>query len=138
MAKYLTERTEIATKINLEKVPTLRINLETCYKDYDNLYVGDDVRIGYGDRGLYTRGHIYKEGNNYEISNMCDCISASFGYSDIEEMAHWSNTPLLAKGQTVIVIEDYPKSRCCKIREMKVSDRIDPHCATVCKLEDVA
>ena len=138
MAKYLTERTEISIKINLERIPVLRINIETCYEDYKNFYVGDDVRISYGDKGLYTQGHIYNDGNGYAISNMCDVIDASFGYSDIEDMVHWSNTPLLHKGQTVIVIEDYPILRTCKVREMKVSDKINPYCMTVCKLEDMA
>lgn len=137
MAKYLTERTEIATKINLDRIPVLRINVETCYQNYNDFYVGDDVRIGYGDRGLYTQGHIYKEGNHYEISNNCTCLTNSFGYSDIEDMVKWSNTPMLSAGQTVIVIEDYPNAKQCKAREMRVSNRIDPHCMTVCRLEDI-
>lgn len=117
--KYITERTEIAQALNFGKYPVIKINVEECHEDYNDYYVGDDVKVDTG-RGYYTKGQIYKSEGKYEISNEATCLHSSFGYSDVMEDYRWAKAALIKEGQTVVVIEDYPKTRGCSVRMMKV------------------
>lgn len=139
--KILTERTEIAKAMNFGKYPILRINMEDhAGFDTTEYCVGEKVRVAYESRRygeMYTRGEIYIEKGKVAISGNATCIHSDFGYSDVMEMAEWSNTPIVRAGQEVVVVHYYPSSKICIVRMMRVGDRVDPHCMTVAVLEEI-
>lgn len=146
MAKYLTDRQEIAKAINFGKYPVLTLNrqndpLNDCCPDSD-YSVGCRVRVAWDRKdkryeGMATSGNIYIEDGKIAISNDACCLSSRFGYSDVIKMATEANTPIVHAGQTVVVVEDWPNNKVCTVRMMKISDRIDIHCMTVAHLEDI-
>lgn len=140
--KYLTERTEIAKAMNFGKYPVLTLNRE------DRPFLGSDfcrggrVRVAWDSdnpryEGMTTRGSLYCENGKLCISGEGACLKDGFGYSDVIKMMTEANTPIVHKGQTVVVVEDWPSQKVCKVRMMKVSDRIDKFCSTVAELEDI-
>lgn len=64
---------------------------------------------------MHTRGHIYIEKGTVGISNNSVCLSNRFGYSDVMEMQHWANTPIVKANQDVIVIYDFKDIESCII-----------------------
>lgn len=140
MAKYLTERTEVAEAINFGKYPVLYIDFDSKFNRSSNgYYKGCDVRVKYdrSDGTLRTEGNLEMENGKYSISNNAICLHASFGRSDIIEDYKWSRAVTVSKGQTVVLIEDWSEAKRCKVRMMKVSDRINTSCMTVAYLEDL-
>lgn len=144
MAKYITKRTEIAKAINFGKYPVLRLDVtnKLGYDENDEhgFCEGDKVRVAFQTKNygeLYTHGNIYREDGKIAISGNATCISSSFGYHDVIEMAEWANTPLIHAGQEVVVVLYNPEIKACIVQLMKVSDRIDPHCMTVAVLEEI-
>lgn len=140
--KYLTERTEIAKAMNFGKYPVLYINME------DRPYEGSDYARGcrcrvawdhpdprYAD--LYCSGNLYHSDGKLAISNDATCLSADFGRSDVIGMYQQANTPMIHKGDTVVVVQDWPKQRLCKVRMMKMPNRMDRFCQVVATLEDI-
>lgn len=151
--KFLRERTEIAKKINIEKIPVLTIDITKCMNGYDNCYEGSKVRLigghskGYEDLTTDCTVKMYgdEEGNEchdtpwlYErlvLTGGCVCLKSSFGLSDVDEMVEWSNTKILKANDPVIVY--FRGNGVGFLREMKVGGRINPHCSTVAMLVDV-
>ena len=144
--KYLTDRTEIAEAINFGKYPVLTLNRENrpnadICPDSDYA-TGCRVRVAWDRKepryaGMTTHGEIYIDKGKIKISGEGACLSSSFGYTDVMEMAAEANTPIVHAGQTVVVVEDFPSRKSCTVRMMKVSDRIDIHCMTVASLHDI-
>lgn len=141
--KYLTDRTEIAKAMNFGEHPVLYIDLENrpakSYAPTSDFCVGCDVRVAWDAinpryAGMYSQGHIYMENGVFAISNNSDVLKAAFGRQDVLDNYHWANTPLVHKGQTVVVVIDQPSLHKCRVALMKVSDRIDIHCSTVARL----
>lgn len=140
--KYLTDRTEIAMAMNFGKYPVLYIDVETPIEGYSGLYRGCDMRLAWDDpraryKDMCCEGHLLLCDGKLEMSNNAGCLKASFGREDVIEMQHWANTPIVHKGQTVIVVKDRPKQRVCHVEVMKVSDYIDIHCQTCCRFVEV-
>ena len=145
--KYLTDRHEIAMAMNFGKYPVLHINLENRpFSDIrpDSDYAtGDTVRVDWGEKqgsryeGMATRGELYIENGRYGIGYHGCCLHKAFGYTDVIEDMHNAQTPLVRAGQEVVLVEDWPSKKECTVRMMKISDRIDKNCQTVCTLEDV-
>lgn len=144
--RFLTDRHEIAKAINFGKYPVLTLNRENRpFADIapdSDFAKGCRVRVAWDHKdsryeGMTTNGNIYIEDGRIAISNDSTMIKASFGYSDIMEMANEANTPIVHRGQEVVVIEEWPSKKECRVRMMKVSDRIDIHCSTVARLEDL-
>lgn len=139
--KYLTDRQEIAKAMNFGKYPVLVLNRENHKGFEDTDYcVGQKVKVAYDNpryEGMTTQGNIYLENGKIAISGDSACLTARFGYSDVMEAAEWANAPTIHKGQTVVVVEQWPSKKLCAVRMMKVSDRIDIHCITVASLEDI-
>lgn len=140
--KYLTDRHEIAMAMNFGKYPVLYIDVETPKDGYSDFYKGQDVRVAWDDpreryKDMTCEGNLYYSEGKFAISNNAGGLTAGFGREDVIEMHHWANTPLVHKGQTVIVIKDRPKQRVCHVEVMKISDRINIHCSTVAHLVEV-
>lgn len=144
--KFLTERTEIAKAINFSKYPVLHINLENRpYADIregSTYAVGCRVRVAWDHKnpeyeGMTTHGNLYTENGRYAISSEGGCLHADFGYHDVIEMQEEARAPVVHRGQKVIVVEDWPSKKMCRVRMMQVPDRIDILCMTVCTLKDV-
>ena len=64
-------------------------------------------------------------------------LKAGFGRSDVLDMVEWAQAPVVHKGQTVVVVEDWPSENKCSVRLMKLPDRVDVHCQTVAVLQDI-
>ena len=138
--KYITDRQEIAYAMNFGRFPVLKINLETCKDGYDDYYEGDYVKVmtprnGYPD--MYSTGNLYLSEGRFGVLTEGACLSGSFGYTDVMEMTKVAQAPVLHAGETVVLIEDFPKKRTCRVRMMKVSDRVDPFVYPCATLEDV-
>lgn len=138
--KYITDRYEIAHAMNFGKYPVMRIDLETCKDGYDDYFEGDLVKVMAPTKShpdMYCTGKLcYTEG---EFSVMTDtiCLHSWFGYNDIIEMLSKAQAPVLHSGDTVVVIEDYPKQKKCNVRFMKVGERVNAHVYPCVELKDV-
>ena len=143
--KYLTNRQEIAYAMNFGRYPVVRINLETCPPGYDNYYKGDLVKVMAPSKrhpDMYCTGRLYLEryeNGKEQIGVLTDstCLHDSFGYSDVMERLEIAQAPVLHAGDTVVLIEDYPKRRMCKVRMMKARDFVEPHVFPCITLSDV-
>lgn len=138
--KYLTDRHEIAMAMNFHKYPVIRIDMETPKKGYKGLYYGDEVEVatpkpGYPDSR--ERGNLIFCDGKYQITSHGCCLSADFGYVDVMEDLMWAQAPQLHKGETVVVIEDYPIHRMCKVHMMRVPDHVSSFTTPCCTLEEV-
>ena len=140
--KFLTERTEIAKAMNFGKYPVLYIDVETPKEGYNGLYTGCDVRVAWDDpnprwKDMTCQGNLMLCEGRLTVSNNACCLKSAFGRQDVIEMQHWANTPIIHKGQTVIIVKDCPKQKTCYVEVMKVSDYIDIHCQTCCRFVEV-
>lgn len=141
--KYLTDRQEIAQAMNFRKYPVLRIDVETPKTGWDDVYEGDFVRVeptadGRPDRTIRARLEKYPEdGGKYSIMPAPVCLRSDFGYSSVIESLNYAQAPVIHAGETVVVIEDYPKQRICKVHMMRVSDRIREHVFPTCELIEI-
>ena len=138
--KYLTDRHEIALAMNFRKYPVLRIKMDEPKDGYNDLYEGDTVEVAtpsarYPDSR--ERGNLICSEGKYEILTYGCGLDASFGYRDMMEMLEWAQAPLLHANETVIVIEDYPEHRTCKVHVMRVPAKISKFTTPCCTLEEV-
>lgn len=140
--KYLTERTEIAKAMNFGKYPVLYIDMDDKkYKESDYC-VGCNVRVHWDDKDprykdMYSTGHLYYCDGKFAISGDATCLSADFGRRDVVQMYLKANTPMIHKGDTVVMVMDFSKSRMCKVALMKMPDRINKFCQTLAVLEEI-
>lgn len=142
---YITDRKEIGKAINFGKYPVLFINRENRpYPEYVGDYsIGCKVRVAYdhGPSGITTRGNLFFSNENgrdeLAISSKGSMLKASFGRSDVLDMVEWAQAPVVHKGQTVVVVEDWPSEGRCTVRLMRVPDQIDVNCITVAVLQDL-
>lgn len=143
MAKYLTDRHEIAKAMNFGKHPVLHLNMEN-HKGFDGPFAeGCRVRLAWDDprpkyAGMSERCYLYhsSEGKIGFLSGGFG-ISADFGYRDVMEMTVWANAPVVHMGDTVVVVQDWPSQRVCKVRLMRMPDRFNKFCQVACYLEDI-
>ena len=140
--KYLTDRKEIAAALNFGKYPVLTINRECNPYAEDapelDYAVGCRVRVAWDNEdGMTTHGNLFYENGKLAISKDATVMRASFGYDDIMKMASEANTPIVHKGQEVVVIEEWASNKVCSVSIMKVSDRIDIHSQVVARLHDI-
>lgn len=140
---YLTNRQEIAAAMNFGKYPVLTINIENCPYEGSRYARGCRVRVAWDHKdrryeGMTTHGALFlDDGGKLGISGEGACLSASFGYSDVMDMAAEANVPVVHKGQAVCVVMDMPSKKTCMVRMMKVHERIDIHCQVVAYLKDI-
>lgn len=142
---YVTDRKEIGKAINFGKYPVLFINRENRpYPEYGGDYsIGCKVRVAYdnGMEGVTTRGNIFFSNENgrdsLAISSRGSMLKAGFGRSDVLNAVEWAQSPVVQKGQTVVVVEDWPSEGRCTVRLMRVPDQIDVNCITVAVLQDL-
>lgn len=142
---YITDRKEIGKAINFGKYPVLFINRENRpYPEYVGDYsIGCKVRVAYdrGPSGLTTRGNLFFSNENgrdeLAISSRGSMLKAGFGRSDVLNAVEWAQSPVVQKGQTVVVVEDWPSEGRCTVRLMRVPDQIDVNCITVAVLQDL-
>ena len=118
----------------------LRIRMDEPKSGYNDLYDGDMVEVATpSDRypDSRERGNlIYTEGK-YEILTYGFGLDASFGYRDVMEMLDWAQTRLLHANEPVVVIEDYPNYRTCKVHVMRVPGHIARFTTPCCTLEEL-
>ncbi len=141
MAKYLTDRHEIARAMNFGEYPVVRINLETPQPGWDDAFVGDRVMVYNGpERKDAIRCTIHKfsdEPNRYTLMPDTICLQQEFGYNDVSEMCSWAQAPMIYPGKELVVIEDYPNARRCKVHMMRVSKCAGKFVYPTCYLEEV-
>lgn len=144
--KYLTDRQEIAKAVNFGKYPVLTLNRENRpYKNErpeSDYAIGCRVRVAWDHKdprcaGMTTHGALYIEGGKLKISGEGACLSASFGYYDVMRMAAEANTPIVHKGQKVVVIEEWPSVKKCTVRIMQVANYVDTQCMVATSLNDI-
>ncbi len=141
--KYITNRQEIAYAMNFGRFPVVRINLESSKAGYEGLYEGDLVKVLTPTKShpdLYAIGRVYYSTDSvskFYISNDNIGLHDSFDYSDVIEMLNGAQAPVLRAGCTIVLIEDYPHKRMCKVRMMKVSERVYTSSYPCATLEDV-
>lgn len=138
--KYLTDRHEIAKAMNFGKYPVLHINVETPEKGYEGFYVGDEVKVmtpskRYPD--LYATGKLYWENGRYGVLTHGTMLTSSFGYYDVMKRMKIAQAPVLHAGEQVVVIEDFPERKQCRVHMMKVSDHVDGFVYPCCTLEEI-
>lgn len=138
--KYITDRHEIAYAMNFGRYPVLRVNRETSTLDHYDFYKGDYVKVmAPSDRhpDLYVTGELYYSEGMYGVLTESTVLHNGFGYGDVMDCLKTAQAPVLHAGEIVVLVEDLPKQEKCKIRIMKVSDRVDPFVYPCATLEDV-
>lgn len=128
MAKLLTDRKEIAQAMNFGKYPVLSIDMETPKAGWEvgTVYRGCKVRIDTG-KPYCTNAelHYFGDSKKFELCMFGACLSSSFGYEDVVEMRDYAMAPVVHRGDTVVVIEDFPALKGCKVHLMKVPEFIN-------------
>ena len=149
--KFITDRREIGTLLNIRRIPVVRINigkpidndaLKDCYKG-DKIIVNDgkfnlectvemfgDEKGNENHKQPWTYKKIFLEQGALVISN-------SFTYTDAMKIAEWNRCPIVYKNDEIIVIFYDDDKKFCVIRHMKVDNRIDRNCYTVTELKDI-
>lgn len=132
--KTLKDKREIANEINVKRTTTVRIDLA----DADEYGLkSQKVLI---DNGTFNNGHpylikaeivAYYDQMKFTFSRFCTCLSDSFGYSDIEEMAELANAPIVkTDSDVVLVFVNSKKREAYAPCVLHTSKRVDPHCTT--------
>lgn len=140
--KYLTERTEIAKAMNFGKYPVLYIDMDAKKYEGSDYCQGCRVRVHWDSpdtryKDMYSTGNLYYCDGKFKISGDATCLHADFGRSDVIGMYQQANTPMIHKGDTVVVVMDFSKSRMCKVAMMKMPDRINKFCQTLAVLTEM-
>lgn len=141
--KYLTDRQEIAEAMNFGKYPVLCVNLETPKAGWDDCYEGDKVLVApseYSRKDECIRCVINKFGDEPERYSLMPnpvFLQDSFGYSDVKEMLGWAQAPVIHPSEVVIVIEDHPQHRTCRVHKMQVSKTVEKFVFPTCHLEEI-
>lgn len=140
--KYLTERTEIAKAMNFGKHPVLYIDMDAKKYEGSDYCQGCRVRVHWDDpnpryKDMYSTGNLYYCDGKFAISNDATCLSADFGRSDVIGMYQQANTPMIHKGDIVVMVMDFSKQRMCKVALMKMPDWINKFCQTLAVLKEM-
>lgn len=150
--KLVIDRQEVAQYMNFHKYPVLSIDWDTpksAVKATDEYpgstyWVGSCLDIAWNNPrypDMTTHCELFCEvgrgDGKLHLGRDCTCLSSSFGYSDVMGMLAQANTPVANPGDTVVVVEIWSKKKQCRLRIMKVSERVDHHCMTVATLEDI-
>ena len=137
--KRLTDRTEIASAINFRKYPVVTIDLA----DVDEYGIkGAKVLI---DNGFFKSGEpyyikaklrAYSDEKVLQFSQGAEVLSASFTYSDMEEILEYSNAPIIKADQDILIcpINSAIREAYAPIL-LHTGKRIDAHCSTPLTLE---
>lgn len=140
---YLTDRHEIAAALNFGKFPVLTLNLENRPFEGRRYANGCRVRVAWDSperryEGMTTHGElVLDEDGTLKITGEGACLHAGFGYSDVMKQAAEANTPVVHKGQTVVVVMDLPSTKTFLVRVMQIGDHVDKHCQVVTQLHDL-
>ena len=154
--KFLRTREEIAQEINIKRTPVLTVDLTMPIGTdplFASCYKGSKVRILGGRPEKYadleTRCTVEMFGDEpgnenhgqpwtYKsiiLSNEPTILTGDFTLYDVDNMVGWSNTKLLKPGDNVLLY--FRAKNDAYFRLMRVGKRIDTHCETVARLEDV-
>ena len=99
--RKLTERTEIATVINFNKMPIVEIDLADA-TDYS--IESKPVKIAFKDSFIKATIIAYTEETKFCFSGSATHISSSFGYSDVKEMLDYANAPTIHTDEDVCIV----------------------------------
>ena len=122
--QFMTKKQDIATAINIDKIPVITINIKKCIDGMKGSYEGDDVVFG----GYRQYVAMYADENKDEIEPILykkiacreyGCgISSDLGYEDVMKMIHWQRAPRINPGDDVIIVFD--RGDKCWLRKMTV------------------
>ena len=151
--KFLTNRTEIAKAINIDRIPVITMDISKCMNGYENCYEGTKVNIDGAHKGRYAdllthcTARMYGDevGNERHdapwtykrivLSTRTTCLTADFGLRDVDEMVEWMSAPIVKANDPVIVF--FRAKDRGYLRMMKIGGRIDPNCSTATTLVDI-
>lgn len=143
MKRYITDRQKIAFLMNSGEFPVLSIDFENEMRGYSGCYTGCKVNVvpkskRLADSKCWTRGTLkfFGDCKKFEIMPETVCLSDSFGYRDVMEMADFANAPLIEEGQKVVLLQVFPNSKYCMVSVMRVGHVAD-HVYPVCCLEEL-
>lgn len=131
-------RQELATAVNIDKLPVLVIDRVDDGKEYEDVTIGCAVRVKTTSRnprysGLTYDGELWYENGEYKVVGHGYGISADFGYSDVMALVEASRTPIIGQGEQVVLIEHDSSARVANAWMMEVG-RVNEHCTTKCRL----
>ena len=151
--KWLTERTEIAKAINIDRIPVITMDISKCMDGYEDCYEGSRISIDgaysgrYADLLTHCTAMMFgdEDGNEahfapwtykrIHLRPRMACLTADFSLRDVDEMVDWMRAPIVKKGEKVLVY--FRGKDKGAIRVMRIPNHVDPHCSTACILEDV-
>lgn len=151
--KFLSDRTEIAKAINIDRIPVITMDISKCMDGFENCYKGSKINLEGAHSGRYAdlltncTAMMFgdEEGNNahfapwtfarIRLRPRCTSLHADFGLRDVDEMVEWSHAPL-AKAEDKVIVFFRGEGKGF-LRMMKIPKRIDPFCSTACILEDI-
>lgn len=136
--RYLKDRKDIASFIHT--YPTILFDVS---KRDDYGFKGTKVRIDYhakDGRFLPIRADIrvYKDTGCVEICGRAVCLSDSFGYSDLIEMAEFENAPLIKPDSNIVlVVYDSILGQAWSPVVLATGPRVEANCQTPLTLESL-
>lgn len=142
MSKVLLERTDIAKALNFGKYPVLSIDIDNVPCKEDPSYMlGCNCRVAWdkeGYEGMSSRCQLDLYNGKFSLISGGACLKSSYDYEDFIKDVESANTPLVHKGQEVVIAMYSSKLKTyIGVKVLKVSDRIDTNCITVATLEEV-
>ena len=131
-------RQELATAVNIDKLPVLVIDHADDDREYEGVTIGCAVRVKTTSKNpryknLTYDGQLWLEDGKYSIVGHGFGISADFGYADVMELVDASRTPIIGQGEQVVLIEHDSDLRKANAWMMEVG-RVSEHCTTRCSL----
>lgn len=153
---FLTDRTEIAKAINIHRYPSVVFDVTKPYQDYEGFYKTDacfNLVVPYKARNtdlryeadLFIEIPREREDKKVTLLDMVQnvklgnaghcCIKSSFGPSDVFDMVAKRSLQDIHAGDIIVVV--FKNDDGCIIELMKISDRVDPHCTTMARLEEI-
>lgn len=132
--RTLNDRYEIAKEINIKRTTTVRIDLadSDCYGLKSQKITIDNGTFRDGTPYLvHAEIRAYCDEMRFTFSGFSACLSASFGYHDIEEIVEYANAPIVKPDSDVVLaIVDSKTRKAYKPIVLHTAKRVDPHCST--------
>ena len=114
--KYITQRTEIAEMINLGKMPVVYVtNLAACRTEYG--WRLGKIKIAANCGFLVADLYIFRDEKKLVTCSYGACITSSFEWSNIVEMATNANLPIIEPNSTFILVIGKKEAGQCSARK---------------------
>lgn len=114
--KYITERSEITSTINLGKKPVMYVeDIAACRTEYG--WQLGKIKITANSGFIPADLYIFRDEKKLVTCSYGTCITSSFGWSNIAEMAANANLPVIEPNSTFILVIGKKEAGLCSAKK---------------------